>query len=43
MIAWGHLISWYKQKLCISPSAVGDYLANLILLIYIYRAKVLRP
>ena len=28
-IAWGHLISWYKQTYCISPSAVGNYIANL--------------
>ena len=40
-IAWGHLISWYKQTYGVSPSAVENYTANLIHLIYIYRAKVL--
>ena len=40
-MAWGHLISWYKQTYGVSPSAVENYIASLIHLIYICRAKVL--
>ena len=40
-LAWGHLISWYKQMYDVLLSIVGNYIANSLNLVYSFGAKVL--
>ena len=40
-VAWGHLISWYKQMYDVLHSVAGNYIVNSINLVYIFGAKVL--
>ena len=40
-VAWGHLISWYKQMHDVSLSVEGNCVVNSINLLYISREKVL--
>ena len=40
-LAWGHLISWYKQMYDVLLSAAGNYIVNSINLVCIFGANVL--
>ena len=40
-VAWGHLISWYKQMYDVLLATAGNYIVNSKNLVYIFKAKVL--